>query len=84
MGTTLFGDSLGVLRHHWEWGGKRRNSKACSGEVGLRQRRLNMLSRRNGSGIKGLPALWVGVETGQVGRQVLNEAAALRQCLSSW
>lgn len=78
VGTTLL-ESLGVLGHHGEWGGKRRNSKVYSGEVSLRQRRLNMHSRRNGSGVKRLPALWLGVGTGQVGRQVLNEAAAFRQ-----
>lgn len=47
--------------HHQEWGGERRNCKACSGEVGvLRQRRLALLSRGNRAGLKELPALCVG------------------------
>lgn len=38
----------------------------------LKQRKLDMLSPRNGTGIKELPALWVG---GGMGHPVLNEAA---------
>lgn len=55
-------------------GWKRRNSKAYSGGwvVFLKQRKLDMLSLRNGTGMKELPALWVG---GGMGHPVLNEAA---------